>query len=465
MATRASGSKTQSVYRCNECGNAERKWLGRCPACNSWNSFVEETVAKASPAAARARGRGQGPRPATRATPITEVRGEEVPRRPLGIGEIDRVLGGGLVRGSLTLIGGEPGVGKSTLLLTVAKQLAASGIRTLYVSAEESVAQTRLRAERLGALHDQLFLLAETDLDLVHAEIDRTAPEALIIDSVQTVYVSDLEAAPGSVSQVREVTARMMHLAKVRGISTFLVGHVTKEGAIAGPKTLEHMVDTVLAFEGTRSGPYRVLRASKNRFGSTNESAVFEMRGEGLCEVENPSALFLAERPDGAPGSVVTAALEGTRPLLVEVQGLCVQTPFGNPRRTTVGIDSTRCAVIAAVLERRCGMSLAGHDVFVNVAGGITLSETAADLPVALALASSLKNRPVPHDLVAFGEVGLSGEVRAVQRVEARLSEARELGFRRALLARTNVDRLEVPDGVELFPVKNLDEALDICFG
>lgn len=463
MTTKA-GGKTQTVFRCNECGNAERKWLGRCPACQSWNSFVEETVAKAAPSG-RARGRGQGPRPATRAVPITEVRGEEVPRRPLGIGEIDRVLGGGLVRGSLTLIGGEPGVGKSTLLLTAARQLAQGGMRTLYVSAEESVAQTRLRAERLGALHDELLLLAETDLDLVHAEIDRTAPEALVIDSVQTVYVPDLEAAPGSVSQVREVTARMMHLAKVRGISTFLVGHVTKDGAIAGPKTLEHMVDAVLSFEGTRSGPYRVLRASKNRFGSTNESAVFEMRGEGLVEVENPSALFLAERPAGSPGSIVTAALEGTRPILVEVQGLCVAAPFGNPRRTTVGIDSTRCAVIAAVLERRCGLAIAGHDVFVNVAGGVTLSETAADLPVALALASSLKNRPAPDDLVAFGEVGLSGEVRAVQRVEARLAEAKELGFRRVLLAKTNVDRLEVPDGIELLPVRSLDDALDACFG
>lgn len=461
MTTKA--GRTQSVYRCNECGHAERKWLGRCPSCQSWNSFVEELVAKASPSG-RARGRAQGSRPAARAVPITEVQGQEVPRRPLGIGEIDRVLGGGLVRGSLTLIGGEPGVGKSTLLLTAARQLAGGGIRTLYVSAEESVAQTRLRAERLGALHDDLLLLAETDLDLVHAEIDRTAPDALVLDSVQTVYVPELEAAPGSVSQVREVTARMMHLAKVRGISTFLVGHVTKEGTIAGPKTLEHMVDTVLSFESTRSGPYRVLRASKNRFGSTNESAVFEMRGEGLVEVENPSALFLAERPAGAPGSIVTAALEGTRPILVEVQGLCVAAPFGNPRRTTVGIDSTRCAVIAAVLERRCGLSVAGHDVFVNVAGGVTLSETAADLPVALALASSIKNRPVPDDLVAFGEVGLSGEVRAVQRVDARLAEARELGFKRALLAKTNVDRLEVPEGMELLPVRTLDDALEACF-
>ncbi|MFZ9890083.1 MAG: DNA repair protein RadA, partial [Myxococcota bacterium] len=340
----------------------------------------------------------------------------------------------------------------------------AAGLRTLYVSAEESVAQTRLRAERLGALHDELLLLAETDLEVVQAEIDRTAPHALVLDSVQTVYVPELEAAPGSVSQVREVTARMMHLAKVRGISTFLVGHVTKEGAIAGPKTLEHMVDTVLSFESTRSGPYRVLRAIKNRFGSTNESAVFEMRGDGLAEVDNPSALFLAERPAGAPGSVVTAALEGTRTILVEVQGLCVSTPLGNPRRTTVGIDSTRCAVIAAVLERRCGMSLAGHDVFVNVAGGVSLTETAADLPVALALASSLRNRPVPQDLVAFGEVGLSGEVRAVQRAEARLAEVRELGFSKVLLAQSNLDRLEVPRGLEVIPVRTLDEALEVCF-
>jgi DNA repair protein RadA/Sms len=456
-------AKEMTVYRCQECGNAERKWLGRCPSCQAWSSLVEERSSRPS-GSGKALGRPQGARPAAKAIPITQVVGEEVPRRPLGLGELDRVLGGGLVRGSLVLIGGEPGVGKSTLLLSVAKLLADLGLVTLYVSAEESLAQTRMRAERLNALSDKLLLLAETDLALIEGEMEVHKPAALILDSVQTVYAPELESAPGSVGQVREVTSRMMHLAKVRGVSTFLVGHVTKDGAIAGPKTLEHMVDTVLSFEGTRSGPYRLLRATKNRFGSTNEIAVFEMRGEGLREVDNPSALFLAERPESAPGSAVTAALEGTRPILVEVQGLCVSTPFGNPRRTTVGIDSTRCAVIAAVLERRCGLSLAGQDVFVNVAGGVTLTETAADLPVALALASSLKNRPVPQDLVCFGEVGLSGEVRAVQRADARLYEASRLGFKRALLAASSLEHAETPKGMTLLPVKTLEQALEACF-
>jgi DNA repair protein RadA/Sms len=456
--------KSQTVFRCTACGHAERKWHGRCAGCGNWNTLVEETAVAARPSA-RGRPAPSGARKAGRARPITSLDGEEAPRRPLGLGEMDRVLGGGLVPGSLTLIGGEPGVGKSTLLLMAGKALADAGMKTLYVSAEESTGQTRLRAERLGALHDELLLLAETDLSIVLAEVERVQPAALIVDSVQTVYAPELDAAPGSVSQVREVTARMMHVAKVQGVSSFLVGHVTKDGAIAGPKTLEHMVDTVLAFEGTRSGPYRVLRASKNRFGSTNEIAVFEMRGEGLVAVDNPSALFLAERPAGSPGSVVCAAVEGTRPVLVEVQGLCVSTPLGTPRRTTVGFDHTRCAVIAAVLERRCGMQLSGHDVFVNVAGGVSLVEPAADLSVALALASSLRNQAVPDDLVCFGEVGLSGEVRGVQRTDARIAEAEKLGFSRVLLASTGVDRLEVPDKIDLVPVRSLEHALEVCFG
>ena len=337
--------------------------------------------------------------------------------------------------GSLTLIGGEPGIGKSTLLLSAAASIAKTR-RVLYVSAEESTAQSRLRAERLGAIHDELLLLSETDFSAILDEVARVRPAVLILDSVQTVYAPELDAAPGSVSQVREVCARAMHLAKVVGVSTLMVGHVTKDGNIAGPKTLEHMVDTVLHFEGARTGAYRILRAQKNRFGSTNEIAVFEMRGDGLNEVTNPSAFFLAERPKDAPGSVVAGALEGSRPLLVEVQGLVIDSPFGNPRRTTVGIDSTRCAILAAVLERRSGLSLAGMDLFVNVAGGVTLSEPAADLPVALAIASSLRNKAVDERVVCFGEIGLSGEVRGVQRAEARLHEAHKLGFERAVLPR-----------------------------
>lgn len=454
------GGKTS--YRCVTCGHAEGKWHGRCPGCGDWNTLQEERVTTHR---ASARGRpAAGARAAGRATAITDIDGADLPRRALGVGELDRVLGGGLVTGSLTVIGGEPGVGKSTLLLTVATRLAAAGLRTLYVSAEESIGQTRMRAERTGALHEDLFLLAETDLSVVLDEIERLAPKALILDSVQTVYVPELDAAPGSVSQVREVTARVMHLAKNEGVSTFLVGHVTKDGVIAGPKTLEHMVDTVLSFEGTRAGPFRILRALKNRFGSTNEIAVFEMQGEGLSPVDNPSALFLAERPLGTPGSVVTATMEGTRPLLVEVQGLCVATAFGNPRRTTLGFEQTRCALLAAVLERRCGISLAGQDLFVNVAGGVTLEDTAADLPVALALASSLRNRAVPSELVAFGEVGLSGEIRGVQRTDTRLIEASRLGFTRALLPESSVDRVTPPKGMVLLPVRSLDEALEAVF-
>ena len=451
-------AKSEVRHVCQSCGHAERKWLGRCPSCSAWSSFVEERASRASPAAEAPR------RPAGKAVRITEVNIESVPRRALKLGDLDRVLGGGLVPGSLVLVGGEPGVGKSTLLLEVAKRLASLGERTLYVSAEESLAQTRLRAERLGALHHELFLLSETDLSVVLQEVERTAPKVLIVDSVQTVYAPDLDSAPGSVSQVREVTARAMQLAKQGGVTTLLVGHVTKEGSLAGPKTLEHMVDAVLAFESTRGGPHRVLRANKNRFGSTAEIAVFEMRGDGMIPVDNPSALFLAERPRGRPGSVVAATVEGSRALLVEVQALCVATAFGNPRRTTTGIDPTRVAMLSAVLERRCGVSLLGMDLFVNVAGGISLEEPAADLPVALAVASSLRGVAVDPELICFGEVGLSGEIRGVARVESRLEEAARLGFTRAVVPMTGSEGLKVPRGMTLLPVASLDEALSASF-
>jgi DNA repair protein RadA/Sms len=426
--------------------------------------MVEERVGKRAVATGSERGPA-GVRPSGKAVPITDVGVERVPRMHLHLGDLDRVLGGGLVQGSLVLIGGEPGIGKSTLLLEVGKRLAIYGARTLYVSAEESLAQTRMRAERLGALHEEIFLLAETDMHAVFEEVRHVKPRALILDSVQTLMSPELEAAPGSVSQVREVTARAMQLAKVDGISTLLVGHVTKDGALAGPKTLEHMVDAVLSFESNRnSGSHRVLRATKNRFGNTNEMAVFEMKGEGLVPIENPSALFLAERPKGRPGSAVAATVEGTRPLLVEVQALCVATPFGNPRRTTTGIDQVRVAMLAAVLERRAGLSLFGHDLFVNVAGGAILDEPAADLPVALAMASSLKNKPVDQELAAFGEIGLSGEIRGVSRIEGRLEEIARLGFTRALVPLTGTDGVVIPQGLALLRVGSLDDALDVAF-
>lgn len=446
--------KPETIFTCQSCGHVERKWAGKCTSCGGWSTFVEETAGERKRAAPLTRSKAQR---------ITDVDGAAVPRAPIGMGDLDRVLGGGLVPGSLVLIGGEPGVGKSTLLLEMARRLATQGARVLYLSAEESPAQTRLRAERLGALHPEILLLAETDLSLVEAEARAQHPSVLIVDSVQTVRAPELTSAAGSVSQVREVTARLTELAKRDGVTTLLVGHVTKDGALAGPKTLEHMVDAVISFEQTRAGAHRVLRATKNRFGSTNEIAVFEMRGEGLIPVDNPSALFLAERPVGRPGSAVAVTVEGTRPLLVEVQALCVQTPFGNPRRTTTGIDQVRVAMLAAVLERRAGLSLLGHDLFVNVAGGATLDEPAADLPVALAVASSLRQRAVDQLLCAFGELGLSGEVRGVARAEARLEEARRLGFTRALVPLAGTEQVRVPDGLTLVRVASLDEALEVA--
>jgi DNA repair protein RadA/Sms len=446
-------AKVESRYVCQQCAHSERKWLGRCPGCSGWSTFVEERTAKTGAKTAP-------PRAAGRALPITEVGRDSFARTPLLLGDLDRVLGGGLVPGSLVLLGGEPGVGKSTLLLEVARRLAAAGLRTLYVSAEESTGQTRMRAERLGALHPELFLLAETDLEAILAEVTRIEAQAIILDSVQTVHAPQLEAAPGSVSQVREVTTRMMQLAKQQGITTFLVGHVTKDGGLAGPKTLEHMVDTVLSFESTRGGPHRLLRAQKNRFGSTSELAMFEMRSQGLVPIDNPSAFFLAERPKGRPGSVVTASVEGSRAMLVEVQGLCVTTAFGNPRRTTTGIDPNRVAMLSAVLERKGGLSLLGMDVFVNIAGGATLDDPAADLPVLLALASSLRNRALDDDLLCIGEVGLAGEVRGVTRLESRLEEAARQGFHRVIVPEAGSDGFPLPAGMLLMRVRNLDEAL-----
>ncbi len=455
--------KKGSHHVCQTCGHVESKWVGRCPQCGAISSFVEER-ARSAPKSSRGGSLGAA-RPAQKAVRITDVDLSDVPRRRLGLGELDRVLGGGLVPGSLVLVGGEPGVGKSTLLLEVARLLASSGARTLYVSAEESLAQTRLRAERLKAVHPELFLLSETDLAVIGDQIDATAPAALIIDSVQTVYAPELDGAPGTVSQVREVTTRAMQLAKQRGITTLLVGHVTKDGHLAGPKTLEHMVDCVLSFESSRGGPHRVLRAIKNRFGSTSELAVFEMAGAGLVPVDNPSALFLAERPKGASGSIVTATVEGTRALLVEVQALCVQTAFGNPRRTTSGIDPNRVAMLSAVLERRAGLSMLGMDLFVNVAGGASLDEPAADLGTAIAIASSLKQRPVDSELVVCGEIGLAGEVRGVARVEQRLEEASRLGFHRAIVPVAGTSTIQTPSGMGVVRVATLDEALDVAFG
>lgn len=452
-------SKSQTHFVCSVCGTSYGKWLGKCTGCNSWNSLVEEGLRSPSKHASRT---FSNQNQSTKATPITEISPEQSKRIKTKIGEFDRVLGGGLIAGGVALLGGEPGVGKSTLLLSALSKLACSGRKVLYLSAEESMSQIRLSADRIGALDENIFLMAESDLSLALSEAQRVKPDVLVIDSVQTFYMPEIESTPGSVAQIREVAYRVIHLAKKLHIPVFLIGHITKEGNIAGPKMLEHMVDTVLYFENTRSGQYRILRSHKNRFGSTHEMGVFEMRGDGLAEVENPSALFLKERPENKPGSCVAISMEGTRPLLVEVQALTVTSPYGNPRRTTQGIDSTRCALIAAVLERRGGLNLAGHDLFVNVAGGANLSETAADLPVALAIASSLLNRALPHDLACFGELGLSGEIRSVAHVASRLSEAVQLGFKKVLLPKIMSDHMKLPENIELIFTNHIEKALEI---
>jgi DNA repair protein RadA/Sms len=429
--------RATSVYRCQQCGFASPK-PGTCPDCKrATGELVPLVEERAAPAPS---GRRAAVAAGTRPVPLAEVAMEHGDRTLVGIAELDRVLGGGVVRGSLVLIGGDPGIGKSTLLLQAARALARVTPPVLYVSAEESAAQVKMRADRLGVAGDGLLLWAENDLSAVQVELDTIKPRALIVDSIQTVFLPDLESAPGSVAQVRECGARLMTLAKGRGIATFLVGHVTKEGALAGPRVLEHLVDTVLYFEGEHHHAYRVLRAVKNRFGSTNEIGVFEMAARGLVEVPNPSGFFLAERPADAPGSVVVSALEGTRPLLLELQALVARASFGTPRRTVLGADYNRVCVLLAVLEKRAGLPIGNQDVFVSVAGGGRVVEPAADLGIVIAAASSYLERPVPGDVLILGEVGLTGEVRAVSGVEARLRAAAQLGFRSALVPRSNAE-------------------------
>jgi len=418
-----------------------------------WNTLVEEPV---TPHRGAALATGSA-----RPEPVTAVAAHPEPRLPTGIGELDRVLGGGVVPGSVVLVGGDPGIGKSTLMLQVGHRLCPRG-PVLYVSGEEAPHQVRMRAERLGAADERLLLLAETHLEDILARADEARPRALVVDSIQTTYTSRIESAPGSVGQIREVAARLITFAKARGIPTFLVGHVTKEGAIAGPRVLEHMVDTVLYFEGDRGHAYRVVRAVKNRFGPTNEIGVFEMKAEGLAEVRNPSALFLAERPEGATGSVVVAAVTGTRPILVEIQALVSPASYGTARRTAIGVESGRLGLLLAVLDKRAGICLAAEDVFVNVVGGIRLEEPGVDLGLALALASSHREAAVDPATLALGEVGLAGEVRAVQQAEARVAEAAKMGFTRFLVPAANAAKLDHPGVV---PVRALRQAVDLALG
>jgi DNA repair protein RadA/Sms len=435
--------KARTVYRCQQCGFVSPKF-GTCPDCRRTTGELLPLVEEREPSDKSPRRRinpvGTGPQP------LKDIAVERGDRTLTRIDELDRVLGGGVVRGSLVLIGGDPGIGKSTMLLQAARALAEAVPPVLYVTAEESAAQVKLRADRLGVAAPDLLLWSETDLSVVEAELDRVQPRALIVDSIQTVFLPQLESAPGSVAQVRECAARLMTIAKGRGIATFLVGHVTKDGAIAGPRVLEHLVDTVLYFEGDQHQAYRVLRAVKNRFGSTNEIGVFEMTDRGLIGVSNASGFFLAQRAMDVPGSVIVASVEGTRPMLLELQALVSPASFGTPRRTVVGADYNRVAVLLAVLEKRAGVPLANQDVFVSVAGGGRIMEPAADLGIVLAAASSFMDRPVPNDVVVIGEVGLTGEIRAVSGLEARLREAAALGFHRALVPAAGLaDLVAVP--------------------
>jgi DNA repair protein RadA/Sms len=449
--------KSKTLFVCQQCGFQSPKWLGKCPDCNAWNSIQEELAAALGRDSLGTAGGGAV------ALPISKVSTSAEERLPCGMAEFDRVLGGGLVSGSLVLIGGDPGIGKSTLLLQVTNHLAHRCGPVLYVSGEESAQQIRLRGSRMGVSDDNLYLLAETSLERILTQVHRLKPSALVVDSIQTVFTSAIESAPGSVSQVRETAGRLMMLAKGSGLPIFLVGHVTKDGSIAGPRVLEHMVDTVLYFEGDAGHPFRILRAVKNRFGSTNEIGVFEMKEGGLLEVSNPSELFLSERPIGASGSLVIAALEGSRPLLVELQALVSSSSYGTARRTTIGVDHNRLALLVAVLEKKVGLSLAGQDIFLNVAGGVRLSEPAADLGMALAVASSHLDRAVDPQTLVLGEVGLAGEVRAVTQAELRVREAAKLGFNRCLLPFGNSSKVKVA-GIELVGIRSLEEALERLF-
>ncbi|RAL23219.1 DNA repair protein RadA [Thermoflavimicrobium daqui] len=454
--------KSKSKFVCQECGYETPKWMGRCPGCQEWNTLMEE---RDSTKNRNLGATNKGRRRIERATPITAVEKLEEPRFDTGINELNRVLGGGLVPGSLILVGGDPGIGKSTLLLQATYQLAKRGMPILYVTGEESMEQIRLRAERLEALHEQVMVASETDLTTIESLIDETKPKLVIIDSIQTMFHPEVTSAPGSVSQVRECTGQLMRFAKDLGVAIIIVGHVTKAGAIAGPRMLEHMVDSVLYFEGERHHTYRVLRAVKNRFGSTNEIGVFEMKEVGLAEVENPSEMFLSGRPIGAPGTAVAASIEGTRPVLVELQALVAPTTFVTPKRMATGVDHQRVTMIMAVLEKRLGLFLQNQDAYLNVVGGVRLDEPAVDLAMAVSLVSSFRDQPTEAYDLFIGEVGLTGEVRSVSRVESRVSEAYNMGFKRVILPAKNLHGWTPPTGIKLMGVRTLGEALEAALG
>ncbi len=455
-------SKVITQFVCQNCGSSSPRWLGKCPECESWNTYVEEQQQKAK--------RAYKTNKTSEPIPITKIQSDKEERYLTHNKELDRVLGGGFVPGSVILVGGDPGIGKSTLALQMLNDISSSSdmgnsLNLLYVTGEESPEQIKIRAERIGVTSNRVFVLCETSVENIIERIKALSPLIAVIDSIQTMYTEELASAPGSVGQIRECTAKLMQHAKTGGPAIFLVGHVTKEGAIAGPKVLEHLVDTVLYFEGGKDQPYRILRAIKNRFGSTNEIGVFEMMDIGLKEVKNPSEIFLSERPENASGSVVTPSIEGTRPILVEIQALVSACSFGMPRRTTIGLDNNRVSLLLAVLEKRAGLQILGQDVFMNVAGGVKIEEPAIDLAISIALVSSFLNRPLDPGVVVFGEIGLAGEVRGVSQIDMRINEAQKLGFTKCVIPKINLDRVgSTNNSISLIGVDSIEKAIEVFF-
>lgn len=445
-------AKPSTVFVCSNCGNESSKWFGRCPACNEWNTCYEEKINLKSS------GKSASKKTAT-TVKLDDVKKQDIVRTKTGFDELDRVLGGGLVKGSLTLLGGEPGIGKSTLILQICDKIKGKG-QVLYVSGEESAQQIKIRADRLGIKNNDIVFLGETDIDVIENAILKTNPKLVIIDSIQTMYSDEITSGPGSVSQVREITARIMKMCKQEEITTIIIGHVTKDGNIAGPRVLEHMVDTVLYLEGERYFAYRILRGVKNRFGSTNEIGMFEMNDIGMCEINNPSSVLLSEKNENVAGSIVVASIEGTRPILVELQALTSTSVFGMPRRTANGIDYNRLTLLIAVLEKRTGLPLGNQDVYLNIVGGIKINEPALDLGIILAVSSSFKNIPIPNDVIAIGEVGLTGEVRSVNQIEKRIKEAEKLGFKKCIIPESNKKLLKDTYKLDIIGVQNISEAM-----
>ena len=445
-------AKPSTVFVCSNCGNESSKWFGRCPACNEWNTCYEEKINLKSS------GKSASKKTAT-TVKLDDVKKQDIVRTKTGFDELDRVLGGGLVKGSLTLLGGEPGIGKSTLILQICDKIKGEG-QVLYVSGEESAQQIKIRADRLGIKNNDIVFLGETDIDVIEDAILKTNPKLVIIDSIQTMYSDEITLGPGSVSQVREITARIMKMCKQEEITTIIIGHVTKDGNIAGPRVLEHMVDTVLYLEGERYFAYRILRGVKNRFGSTNEIGMFEMNDIGMCEIDNPSSVLLSEKNENVAGSIVVASIEGTRPILVELQALTATSVFGMPRRTANGIDYNRLTLLIAVLEKRTGLPLGNQDVYLNIVGGIKINEPALDLGIILAVSSSFKNIPIPNDVIAIGEVGLTGEVRSVNQIEKRIKEAEKLGFKKCIIPESNKKLLKDTYKLDIIGVQNISEAM-----